>query len=599
VWLIGAGLLLWAAPPADAQPGAPLRYTLRFPAPHTHYVEVEASLPSDGRARLDLMMPVWTPGSYLVREYSRNVEAVVARHGARALPVAKTRKNHWEVTTGGADSVTLTYRVYARQMAVQGNWVDADFAMLNGAATFITIADRLSRPHEVRVELPPGWAASVSPLPELPGTSPHHYAAADYDTLVDSPLVAGTPAVYGFEVAGTPHYLVNVGEGGVWDGPRSARDVKRLVEANLKFWGQLPYDKYVFFNVLSGGGGGLEHRASTVMMTSRWATGTREGYLRWLGLVSHEYFHAWNVKRLRPVELGPFDYDNEVYTTGLWVSEGFTDYYGDVLLLRAGLATREQFLEELSRQIAQLQDTPGRLEHPLGQSSYDAWVKAYRPDENSPNTTISYYTKGAVVAFLLDARIRATTGGARSLDDVMRLAHQRYGGGVGFTADQFRACASEVAGAGLDAWFSTAVDTTQDLEYSSALEWFGLRFRPAGEPRLDRGWLGAQTRIDNGRVVIAQVRRGTPAYEAGLNAEDEIVAINGFRVRAEPLDQRLQQYRPGQRVTVLVARREHLRELEVTLGAEPNTSWRLEPHPDATPDQHAHLDAWLAQTAQP
>jgi predicted metalloprotease with PDZ domain len=572
----------------------PLRYTLRFPAPHTHYVEVEAVLPTDGRGRVDLAMPVWTPGSYLVREYSRNVEAVAATTGGRALPVVKTRKNHWEVTTGGARNITLTYRVYARQMTVQGNWVDADFAMLNGAPTFITIADRQSRPHEVLVELPAGWTTSVSALATAPGTTAHHYVAPDYDTLVDSPLVAGTPTVHEFQVAGKPHYLVNVGEGGVWDGPRSTRDVKTLVEANLGFWGELPYDKYVFFNILTGGGGGLEHRNSTVMMASRWATGTREGYLRWLGLVSHEYFHTWNVKRLRPVELGPFDYDNEVYTTGLWIAEGFTSYYGAVLRQRAGLTGRDQLLDDVGRQIESLQTTPGRLEHPLAMSSYDAWIKAYRDDENSPNTTISYYTKGAVVAFLLDARIRAATRGARSLDDVMRLAYRRYGGAKGFTAGEFRACASEVAGADLGPWLSAAVDTTQDLDYSSALDWFGLRFKPAGEARTDRGWLGALTRADSGRVLVTQVRRGTPAYDAGLNADDEIVAIDGFRLRAEPIDQRLQQYRPGQKVTVLVARREQMREVDVTLGVEPNASWRLEPRPDASAEQRARLDTWLS-----
>jgi predicted metalloprotease with PDZ domain len=330
------------------------------------------------------------------------------------------------------------------------------------------------------------------------------------------------------------------------------------------------------------------------MMASRWATGTREGYLRWLGLVSHEYFHTWNVKRLRPLELGPFDYDNEVYTTGLWIAEGFTSYYGAVLRQRAGLTGRDQLLDDVGRQIESLQTTPGRLEHPLAMSSYDAWIKAYRDDENSPNTTISYYTKGAVVAFLLDARIRAATRGARSLDDVMRLAYRRHGGTKGFTAEEFRACASEVAGADLGPWLSAAVDTTQDLDYSSALDWFGLRFKPAGEARTERGWLGALTRADSGRVLVTQERRGTPAYEAGLNADDEIVAIDGFRLRAEPIEQRLQQYRPGQKVTVLVARREQMREVDVTLGVEPNASWRLEPRPDASAEQRARLDTWLS-----
>jgi len=605
-------LLLWCLTvdpaPAHAQDTRAVRYTLRFPAPHTHYVDVEAVVPVNAAATVELVMPVWTPGSYLVREYARHVEALTAEDPAgQPLRVQKTRKNRWRVDTAGAPSVTLRYRVYARQMQVQASWVDDRFAMLNGAATFMTVADGSMRPHEVRLELPAGWTDAVSGLPAVPAGSGtggiaagpvRTFQAPDFDTLVDSPILAGTPTVHAFEVAGVPYVLANEGEAGVWDGSRSARDVQRIVETQVAFWGGTPYERYAFLNVLAEAGGGLEHKASTLLLTSRWRTGTREAYLGWLGLVSHEFFHAWNVKQLRPVELGPFDYDAEVYTTGLWVSEGFTDYYGDLLVRRAGLSTREEYLRELSRQITTLQATPGRLVTPLASSSFDAWVKAYRPDENTDNTTISYYTKGAVVAFLLDARIRAATAGRRSLDDVMRTAYARYSGARGFTAEEFRRTASEVAGGDLGPWFAHAIDSTGELDYQPALEWFGLQFKEPDPPKSPPpGWLGVQTRLDDGRLLVREVPRGTPAFDAGVNAEDEILAIDDFRVRADQWEDRLRSYPPGRRITLLVSRRDVLRRIEVTLGEEPARRWELAVRADATPEQAARLAAWLGETA--
>ena len=327
------------AAPAGAQSREAIRYTLRFPAPQTNYVEVEAVVPTDGRPSIEMMMAVWTPGSYLVREYERNLESVQARAGARVLAVEKSLKNRWRITTGGAREVSLTYRVYSHEMTVRNNWVEADFAMLNGAPTFLTLVENGARPHDVRLELPAAWKTSVTGMPDAPDGAPHHYRAPDYDTLVDCPIVAGNPAIHRFTVDGKPHLLVDVGEGGVFDGERAARDLERVVQADKQLWGALPYDKYVFFNVLVSASGGLEHKNSVMMMASRWATGTREKYLAWLSLASHEYFHLWNVKRLRPIELGPFDYEHENYPRSLWISEGLTDYYADLQLARAGLYT--------------------------------------------------------------------------------------------------------------------------------------------------------------------------------------------------------------------------------------------------------------------
>lgn len=592
----------------------PIKYTLRFPAPHTHYVEIEAVMPTEGRPQVEVMMAVWTPGSYLVREYARNVESVsVLAPDGKTLEFDKTRKNRWLINTGGASSVVVSYRLYCREMGVRTNWVESEFALLNGAATYLTLVERAPRRHEVKLILPPEWKRTMSGLFEVAGGGPDRYVAEDFDTLVDSPIVAGNPNVYEFEVGGKNHYLVNVGEGVVWDGPRSVRDVEKIVRETQKMWGFLPYEKYVFLNMITEAGGGLEHKNSTVLMTSRWATRNEKTYKRWLGLVSHEYFHVWNVKRLRPVELGPFDYENEVYTKSLWISEGITSYYGDLLLRRAGLISEKEYLEGLSNDIEQLETTPGRLVQPVEEASYDAWIKGYRPDENSPNTRISYYTKGAVVGFLLDAKIRRATAGTKSLDDVMRLAYQRFSGDRGFSPDDFRRVVREMAGSDFSDWFDKVLETTEELEYKEALEWFGLRFKSRPPSKVEeeeisekesnggtqgenkKTWLGLITRSNNGRLTITQVRRDTPGYNAGFNADDEIIAIGDYRVRSDQWGSRLAQYRPGDKLSVLIARRERLMRLDVTLGKEPERKWQIQADSNVTREQKARMKAWLGE----
>jgi predicted metalloprotease with PDZ domain len=315
-----------------------VRYTVRFPEPSTHYAVIEALLPTGGQAEVDVFMAVWTPGSYLVREYARHVE------GLTPLSVLKIAKNRWRVQTGGASEICLSYRVYCRDMSVRTNWVEDGFALLNGAPTFITLFGGESLRHTVRLGLPDGWRTTMTGLDPVEGGGPHHYEAPDYDTLVDCPIIAGNPAVHQFEVAGIPHYLVNQGEESVWDAARAVPHLQKMVETHLAMWGSLPYRKYLFLNLITEAGGGLEHKNSMVMMTSRWATRTRQSYLGWLDLASHEYFHVWNVKRLRPLELGPFDYERENTTRSLWVAEGITDYYASLLVRRAGISTQQEYL---------------------------------------------------------------------------------------------------------------------------------------------------------------------------------------------------------------------------------------------------------------
>ncbi len=601
---------------ATTDVAAPLRYTVKFPEPQTHYAEIVVDVPTDGRPAVTLMMPVWTPGSYLVREYARHVENFSARGAdGKALEVSKTRKNRWTIQTGGAERVQVSYRVYAREMGVQSSWIDAGFALLNGAATFLTLAeDAGPRPHEVALILPPGWLKSFTGLPDAPGGGAHRFVAPDFDTLVDCPIYAGNPAVYEFQVDGKPHYLVNEGEHGVWDGPRSARDVEAIVRVQRDFWGSLPYDKYIFFNLLTESGGGLEHKNSTVLMASRWATRRRADYLGWLNLVSHEYFHTWNVKRMRPAELGPFDYENEVTTRSLWIAEGFTSYYDRIFVRRAGLCTVEEFLagdppgaaaevDRTRNDIEVLHDTPGRLVQPLESASYDAWIKFYRRDENTANTGISYYTKGAVVAFLLDARIRAATNGAKSLDDLMRLAYERFSGAQGYTPEQFRALASEVAGTDLSGFFARTLESTEELDYTEALQQFGLRFAEpkaeggksegTAEPKPAKAWLGLGTKSEDGRLVVTRVKRGTPGFAAGFNVGDEIIALGDERIRAGQWGRRMEQFRPNETTSVLIARRDRLMRLDATFGVEPPNRWAVERDPKADDSAKARRRAWL------
>jgi predicted metalloprotease with PDZ domain len=591
---LGGLALLWTTLPARAQQLEPIRYTLSFPAPHTHYVEVDASIPTDGELQVDLMMPVWTPGSYLIREYSRNVESLTAKDLASGAPLLadKTRKNRWRVAANHARVIALHYRVYCREISVRTNWIDDDFAQLNGAATYITRLDARDRPYEIKLQLPSGWARSLS---GLASPAPNDFRSPDYDTLVDSPIFAGNPAVYEFTAGGKPHDLVDFGEAGLWNGARAAQDLAKLAQKTIEFWGTVPYDRFYFFNVIGAPDNGLEHKNCVVLDTPRLSTRTEAGYHGWLRLVSHEFFHPWNVKRLRPIELGPFDYENEVYTKNLWFSEGFTDYYGDLQLRRAGLSTVDEYLQDLSGRIASLQSTPGRLVLSAEMASYDAWIKYYRANENSSNDSISYYVKGEVIGFLLDARIRRASEGAKTLDDFMRLMYRRYSGAKGFTSAELRAAAAELVGASakddLLGWFKKALETTEELDYREVLEWFGLDFRPPSNAR--RAYLGVGTAIDNGRTFVTSVTRGTPAFDAGFDADDEIVAINEVPVPAGEFGKRVAEFRPGDMVVFTISRRDLIRRLDVTLGMAPAQSWALMITPRATPDQAAHLKAWL------
>jgi predicted metalloprotease with PDZ domain len=487
---IVVALTVAGAQHASAAGLEPIVYIVRIPAPETHEIVVQASVPASGRASLDLMMPTWSPGYYRVEDYAANVRDVRAETPeGQALSVEKTNGNHWRVDTHGAHVVKLSYRVFCNQRSVTTNYVDADYGVFNGAPTFITLADNVRRPMYVQIDLPPDWTAAMSGLEGVTGGPPNRFRADDYETLVDSPIVAGKLGIRMFDVEGKKHFVVSAGDTDGWDGDKATRDLQTFVEECHRFWGFLPYEKYVFLLLFRPGGGGLEHRnsnLSTVIAKPRPRPdaaavppppAASPSPARWpsLSLEAHEYFHLFNVKRLRPIELGPFNFEEAPKTGSLWISEGVTSYYSGLLMTRAGLQTPDEYLASLSSLIGSLQTSPGRLLQSVERSALEVWDNS-NSGVNAKATTVSYYTKGNVLGLVLDAKIRRTTNGRASFDDVMRLAYKRYSGANGFTADEFRRTAEEVAGVDLRQWFASAVSSTDELDYTDLLEWYGLRF---------------------------------------------------------------------------------------------------------------------------
>lgn len=571
-------------------------FTVRFPAPERHTIEVEAQVTAPAEGRLELMMAVWTPGSYLVREYARHLETISALGPAgEELAVIKVAKNRWRVAGPAGARITVRYRLYAHELSVRTNFVDPSFALVNGAPTFLVPAGEsgpAAGAFTVRLELPEGWTRVATSLPAL--AAPRTFRAADYDQLVDSPIYAGSGTLRELAIDGVVHALLDEGGDEFWQGERALADLGKIAAAHRGlFGGAFPYPRYLFLNLLVEADGGLEHKDSTVIMASRWQAGTRKGYLDWLALVSHEHFHAWNVKRLRPVELGPFDYEREVHTESLWIAEGLTSYYDELQVHRAGLMTRKEYLERLSDQLEAFATTPGRLVQPVTAASWDAWIKFYRPDENSGNSRVSYYQKGALVGLLLDVEIRRATDGERSLDDVLRAAWTRYAGDRGFRSDEFRALFSEVAGTDLSGLVARWLDTPEDLDFGPVLAWYGLRFKTPDDDDPPAGWLGAETKVDDGRLVVEKVLADGPAARAGIVAGDEILALDGYRVPVRDFEDRLEAFRPGQTTKVFLARRERILELSVTFGEAPGERWNLEEDPAAPAEARARFAAWL------
>lgn len=604
-WLIlffAVGLLGPTALPREPMIGSnsnPIQYRLSFHRAATHRVHIEASIPTDGADSMRLMMPVWTPGSYLVREYARQIETITARDSASSQPLAirKLDKNHWHVDCAGVEEVVVDYTLYGREMGVRTNWIEREFAFLTGAATFLTRHDALDRPHILRIDAIPEWTDIATSLKPLDPRDPWIRRAENFDELVDSPMVFGAIDIQSASIGGSKHHLATIGTDTMWDTPRAMKDVAKIVEVEQRFWGEIPYSEYWFLNLATESGGGLEHDNSCVLMTSRWAQKQKSKYIDWLSLVSHEFFHTWNVRRLRPRALQSYDYNAEQYTRELWVAEGITSYYDNLFVVRAGLCTPSEYLERLSKDIQTVENAPGRLVQSLEESSFDTWIKFYRPDENANNSRISYYVKGSLVGLLLDAEIRLATDNQKSLDDCMRLLWQRHRA-TGYTNEDFDAIVVEVAGESLRDWLPSKLNQASELDYSKLLTCFGLQWKGKGADTespatANAGMIGMEVSNQAGKGIVDKVSVGGAAALAGIQAGDELIGWGGYRILPEQWSERLGMYREGDRINATLARRGKLIDLAVEIPTTKPSSWTLAPSAALDEKQQERWRSWL------
>ena len=550
-----------------------INYIVSMSKPATHLLEVEMRVRwNQMPTSLELKMPVWTPGSYLVREYARHVQDFAAKNGSgNEIEWQKINKNTWQIKTNGAKEIVATYRVYANELTVRTNELNDHHAFWNNAATLMFPKDQLKSTSTVTVKPFGNWRIATG-LPQVAGTE-NSFRAPNYDVLYDSPFEVSDFKDITFDVQGKPHRIVMSGEGN-YDLKKLSVDIAKIVDETYKIFGELPYENYTFITNLRGGGG-LEHLNSTALQWDKFGFKPDNRYKNFLGLVSHEYFHAFNVKRLRPDALGPFDYENENYTKLLWFAEGGTEYYSGLLLVRAGLMPAKEFLAGKASGIKELQERPGRRETSLEEASFDAWIKYYRPDENAINNQISYYDKGEIVAMMLDIAIRSASNGKGSLDDVLRTLYNDYfKKGKNYTPQDLQKAAEKAAGKSLDDFFAKYVRTETEIDYNQILGGIGLQLKEAGGSRA-RSYIGANTVDEAGRLMVRSVPADTPAYEQGLNSGDQIVAVDGYRTSQNMLQSYIADRKPGDRIRLTIFRFDKLRDIEFTLGNDPRRDFSI------------------------
>jgi predicted metalloprotease with PDZ domain len=547
-----------------------IAYRIDVDAPHTHHYQVTLEVPKPA-AEQRLSLPVWIPGSYMVREFGRHLSQLTARQGEREVPLQQLDKTTWLARCEGRGTLVVSWRVYAFDTSVRAAFLDIDRGFFNNTSLCLRVEGREHEPHRLKLgALPVGWQVATS----MRSAGRNTFEAAGYDELVDHPVELGRFWRGRFEAHGVPHEFVVANTWPQFDGERLLADARRICEAQIAFWhgapGQrgatpAPFERYVFLlNATEDGYGGLEHRASTALIAARrdlprvGQSGTTDGYVKLLGLISHEYFHTWNVKRLRPAEFARFDYSRENYTQLLWFFEGFTSYYDDLLLLRAGLIDEARYVKLLSTTLAGVTGTPARQVQTVAQSSFDAWVKYYRGDENTPNSTVSYYTKGSLVALALDLALR--DGGKASLDDLMLALWQRSSGGP-VSEDDILQALQQLGGRAIARQLHGWVHGLGDLPLKPLLQQVGIEWKEEA-PSLSAqlGLRLAESPLAG--VHVKSVLRDGAAERAGVSPGDELLAVNGWRVRR--LDDAQAWVRGGAAFELLLVRDQRLLTLTLT-----------------------------------
>ena len=567
---------------------------------NTHFIDVtlRVSLGAPTRGPIRLMMPVWTPGHYAIEDMPRNVLEVKAKTGSgtkwEAATVEKETKNVWRVDWAGtAEAVMVEYSVYAFEYHDTKSYLDPVHAIVNGASVFIYPVGGENTPIGLKLVPYPGWDRVATGLDQ---SSSWEFVAPNMDVLIDSPIEVGNQEVRSFQVDEVEHQVSIFGASPV-DTMRITEDIKKIVESEVRIFGQIPYRKYVFIvNLTDEVGGGLEHLNSTVCFVPRLRLVPKEEYNLMMGLFSHEFFHTWNVKRMRPKGLGPFNYSSETYTRSLWVAEGITSYYDDYVLRRAGIYTVPEFLDAFAININVMKSLPGGRWQSAQESSFDTWIKYYRTDANSPNVTLSYYTQGAVIGWMLDLQIRKNTRGQKTLDDVMRRVYEETYAKErrGYSDEEFESTALSVGGReGLEEIFESRVRGRKDVDFDRYLGYAGLRLGPKEPEEKVRGFLGVRLTGEGGKTTVRSRLAGSPAESMGLSVNDEVVGIDGLRLGSEKLSFYVSNARPGSRVRLTVARNGMLSELSGEIGRRPPFEFRISPLKEASEEQKSLFREWL------
>ena len=570
-----------------------ISYKLGMSKPWTHLFEVEltySNLPAK-KNTLDLALPAWRSGRYLIFDLAGNVIEFTAVDAAdRQLPWAKVDKSTWRIEKKGATTVKARYTVFSNDFRARKNGLNDEHAFVNGAAVFMYAEQYRRVPVSLRVLPYDGWRVSTG-LESIQG-DPYHFSAMSYDHLLDCPLEVGNQKEYEFDVDGMKHVLSIFGEGNFR--PDSlTRDIGRIVKAQKEFWGGLPYKRYVFLvHVSPQSAGATEDLNSTVLGKRPFIFHNLGSYRGFLGLVSHEFFHAWNVKRLRPKGMHPYDYAKENYAKEYWIAEGMTSYFSAFMMIRAGLASGSSYAENLANLIQEDRQRPGNKVQSLSESSFDAWIKQWKQGDHAYNTQSDYYGKGSIVSLLLDLEIRQQSKNKHSLGDVLRAMYSRFPiTGAGYTIDDFQKVAEEFAGASLREFFADYVHGTKPLDWERFLSYAGLDVMVRNSER--RPWTGFSTVDQDETTRITRVVAGSPAYEAGIDIGDEVVALNGYRVRTYDLLERIGMLQPGDKVKILVFREDRIREFTVTLQLQTVPPYRVNKTENPTKLQKEIYESWL------
>jgi predicted metalloprotease with PDZ domain len=567
-----------------------ISYQLTFPEAQGHYVNVTMEVKTS-KDEVVVKMPVWAPGSYLVREFARHVEGFKAKSGGTSLSFIKRDKNTWVIKNPTKSAISISYKVYAFELTVRTSFIDESHAYLNGTSIFMYVDGQLNQASEIIITPNSNWSKISCALPSEKNNAYHLYAE-NYDILADSPIEIGNQTIIEFTTQGVKHSVAMIGPGN-YDAEKIKKDFAKIVDEATSVFGTHPCKNYTFFvHNVPAGGGGLEHLNSTSVQVQRFAYSNEATYQSFLGLVAHEYFHLWNVKRLRPVVLGPFNYDVENYTRMLWVSEGFTAFYDNWLVKRAGYNTPEKYLDIIANEYSAQTNLPGDKEQSVADASFDAWIKYYRRNENSNNTQVSYYDKGSILASLLNLMIIEHSGAKQNLDNLMSYLYEEYYNkkNTGFTDEQFKAAAEKFTGKNLDEFYKNYVNGVTAIPYESFLKIVGLKLTDLNATKND-AYLGANSTSTNGKVLITSVVKNSPAYTYGINVNDEILAIDNFRT--DDLTKALTYKKAGDKITILLSRDGMIKTIEVTLIKNTTVKYKIEKMATPSPEQEAAYKQWI------